>query len=46
MNRSDSDPKLLYQQAEELRKANKSSEAQQQYLDTISQTKDRTEQRN
>lgn len=46
MNRSDSDPKLLYQKAETLRKANKSSEAQQQYLDTISHTKDRTEQRN
>ena len=46
MNRSDSDPKLLYQRAEELRKANKSSEAQQQYLDTIKYTQDRTEQRN
>jgi len=46
MNGSDSDPKLLYQKAEKLRKANKSNEAQQQYLDTIRYTKDRTEQRN
>lgn len=46
MNKKNSDPKLLYQQAEALRKANKSSEAQQQYLDTINETQDRTEQRN
>ncbi len=46
MNRSDSDPKLLYKHAEELRKANKSGEAQQQYIDTVKQTKERTEQRN
>lgn len=46
MNRSDSDPKLLYQKAEALRKANKPADAQQQYLATISHTQARTEQRN
>ncbi|RVU83595.1 hypothetical protein EOL70_16285 [Leucothrix sargassi] len=46
MNKQDSDPKLLFQKAEALRKAEKSDEAQQQYLDTIKQAHSRTEQRN